>query len=56
MNETISQTDVVQDRSRHGTAEAARLAEELRLEQERSNQAERQRKILESQIKVFKSF
>ncbi|KAI3415402.1 Myosin N-terminal SH3-like domain [Globodera pallida] len=40
-----------QEHAKHGAVEAARLAEELRVEQERTNMAERQRKLLEMQVK-----
>lgn len=53
LSETLLQIEVIQNRSRQTSSETARFAKELSLEQERSNQLERQRKILESQIKVF---
>lgn len=44
------------DRAKRASAEAAKLAEELRIEQENSNQSDRQRKFLEMQLKVREMF
>lgn len=44
--------EAAQDRGKRAAVDAARLAEELRQEQERSNQMDRVRKSLEFQVKV----
>lgn len=44
------------DRGKRAAVDAARLAEELRQEQERSNQIDRVRKSLEFQVKVSVGF
>lgn len=41
-----------EERGRRAAADAAKMAEDLRVEQERSMQIERSKKQLESQVKV----
>lgn len=43
---------VQQEHAKHSAVEATKLAEELRTEQEQSNVVERQKKLLEMQVKV----
>lgn len=52
MGEAANEVDAALNRGKIASAEASRLAEELRHEQERSNQIDRVRKALEFQVKV----
>lgn len=52
MSEASAEVNAAEDRSKRAAADAARLAEELRAEQDHSNQLDRVRKALEFQVKV----
>lgn len=52
LNEASGEVLAQQERAKNGAIEAAKLAEELRSEQERSNLVERQKKMLDTQVKV----
>jgi myosin heavy chain 6/7 len=51
LDETLNEYHASEERSKKAAADAARLAEELRIEQENANQVERIRKALELQLK-----
>ncbi|KHJ75861.1 hypothetical protein OESDEN_24522 [Oesophagostomum dentatum] len=51
ITETQMELSASEERARRATADAAKIAEELRMEQERSLQLERTKKQLESQVK-----
>uniref|UniRef100_A0A914L0P7 Myosin heavy chain n=1 Tax=Meloidogyne incognita TaxID=6306 RepID=A0A914L0P7_MELIC len=51
LNEASGEVLAQQERAKNGAIEAAKLAEELRSEQERSNLVERQKKMLDTQVK-----
>jgi chromosome segregation ATPase len=51
VDETLSELRVSEENSKKAMSDAARLAEELRQEQEHSSNLERQRKSLENQLK-----
>ena len=52
LNEASGEVLAQQERAKNGAIDAAKLAEELRAEQERSNLLERQKKMLDTQVKV----
>lgn len=56
LNEASGEVLAQQERAKNGAIEAAKLAEELRSEQERSNLVERQKKMLDTQVKVAWKF
>ncbi len=52
MDEALTELKTVDERGKKAMADAARLAEELRQEQEHSQHTERMRKGLEQTVKV----
>lgn len=52
LNEASGEVLAQQERAKNGAIDAAKLSDELRAEQESSNLIERQKKMLETQVKV----
>lgn len=55
LNEAVNEVQIAQERISQTSIETARVAEELRNQQEKSNASEKQRKSLESQIKELQA-